>query len=162
MSDDEIILEDEGANDTVELKLKILRDRLKKAGAEAAENLAGWQRSKADYVNLGKRMREMEEGMSRAGVRGVVGSLTDVFDSVEASGHPAILKQLDSSLTKLGVTRLRPEPDTEFDPATQEAVSTVATKDESQDNKVHSVLQSGYSVDGIIIRPARVSVYHTH
>lgn len=151
----------ESGTGTAEQKLKLLRDKLKAAQAEANDNLAGWQRAKADYVNLQKRMRDMEESLSRAGIAAVVGGLTDIFDSIEAAGHPAVLKQLDSALQRLGVTRLRPEPGTAFDPGVHEAVQGVATEDESKDNVIHSVLQSGYSADGIIIRPARVSVYHT-
>lgn len=160
---DDVIIEDEdgeGSTATAQQLLKDLRVKLKKAEAEAGENLAGWQRSKADYVNLTKRMREMEESLSRAGVASVVAGLTDVFDSIEASGHPAILKQLDSALLRVGVTRIRPEQGAHFDPAVHEAVSTVATKEKSEDNTVHSVMQSGYAHDNMTIRPARVTVYH--
>lgn len=163
MDTDDVVIEDsteEGDTGTPEQRLKILRDKLKKAESEASENLAGWQRSKADYVNLGKRMREMEESLSRAGISAVVGALTDVFDSLEASGHPAILKQLDSSLTRLGVTRLRPETGIPFDPQAHEAVQGIATEDKTQDNTIHSVLQSGYQLGEMIIRPVRVTVYH--
>jgi molecular chaperone GrpE len=160
---DDVVIEDsteDGDTGTPEQKLKQLRDKLKAAQAEANDNLAGWQRSKADYVNLAKRMREMEESMTRAGSIGVVGGLVDVFDSIEASGHPAILKQLDAALARLGVTRFRPDTGTSFDPNVHEAVSAVATSEKSEDNTIHSVMQSGYAQADITVRPARVTVYH--
>lgn len=160
---DDVIIEDEdgeGSTATAQQLLKELREKLKKAEAEANENLAGWQRSKADYVNLGKRMREMEESLSRAGVTTVVRALVDVFDSVEASAHDAVLKQLDTSLQRIGVTRYRPTVGDVFEPEREEAVQTVATKESTSDNTIHSVLQSGFSIDGIVIRPARVVVFH--
>lgn len=163
MDMDDVILEEEdgeGSTATAAQLLKVLRDKLKKAEAEANDNLAGWQRSKADYVNLSKRMRELEESLTRAGIISVVSGLTDVFDSIEASAHPAILKQLDTALSRVGVQRLRPEPGTPFDPNVHEAVSTVATSEKSEDNTIHSVMQSGYAQADMTIRPARVTVYH--
>lgn len=160
--DDDVVLEaedGEGSTGTAEQKLKQLRDKLKSSETEAGENLAGWQRSKADYVNLSKRMRDMEESLSRAGIIGVVGGLTDVFDSIEASGHAAILKQLDTALSRIGVQRVRPDSGTPFDPNVHEAVSTVATDKKSEDNTIHSVMQSGYAQGDMTIRPVRVTVY---
>lgn len=164
MSDaDDVILEaedGEGSTGTPEQKLKQLRDKLRTVEAEAAENLAGWQRSKADYVNLQKRARDDVLQLSEVTKSKIIETLVPVFDSIEASGQETILKQLDSTLERLGVTRYRSEHGATFDPMSEEAVSTVATEDESQDNKIHSVLQSGYKSGDVIIRPARVTVQH--
>ncbi len=167
MSDDidDVTLEplsDDGESEagTPEQKLKQLRDKLRKAEAEANDNLAGWQRAKADYINLQKRMRDIEGTLSKAGVAAVIVGLVDVFDSIEASGHPAILKQLDASLGRLGVTRSSPKVGDAFNPELHEPVSAVATSSNVEDNTIHSVLQSGYSLEGVTLRPARVSVFH--
>ena len=160
---DDVVIEDsteDGDTGTPEQKLKLLRDKLKAAQAEANDNLAGWQRAKADYVNLSKRLKDMEGSMSMAGVATVVRGLVDVFDSVEASGHPAIMKQLTASLIRLGVERITPAVGDMFDPAQEEAVQTVATNNKEEDNTVAHVLQSGYRIDAVTLRPARVSVYH--
>lgn len=163
MNDTDITLEvedGEGSTGTPEQKLKALRDALHKSQAESADNLAGWQRTKADYVNLQKRSREDLALVSDGAVSKVLEELIPVFDSLEASAHETVLKQLDATLLKLGVVRTRPEAGSIFDPNIQEAVSTVATDDSSMDNTVHSVLQSGYVRGGIVIRPARITVYH--
>lgn len=163
MDTDDVTLEaedGEGSTGTAEQKLKSLRDKLKSVETEAGENLAGWQRSKADYINLGKRMREMEDSLARASAVTILGELVEVFDSIEASGHAVILKQLDSSLLKLGVTRICPLHGTVFNPEEQEVVQGVATEDKTQDNTICNTLQSGYKIGDSIIRPARVTVYH--
>lgn len=160
---DDIVLEEsteDGDTGTAEQKLKVLRDRAKKAEAEASENLAGWQRAKADYINLQKRSREDIEMLTSRAAGSVLEELVPVFDSLEASAHDAVVKQLDQALLKLGVIRLRPSVGDVFNPAQEEAVQGVATDDKTKDNTVHSVLQSGYVIGGSIIRPARVIVYH--
>ncbi len=162
-SGDDVILEaedGEGSTGTPEQKLKMLRDKLRSTEAEAAENLAGWQRSKADYVNLQKRARDDVLLLSETTKVRIIESLVPVFDSIEASAHETVFKQLESTLEKHGITRYRPETGTEFDPNTAEAVSTVATNNKLQDNKIDSVLQSGYRSGDSIIRPARVTVQH--
>lgn len=160
---DDVILEaedGEGSTKTPEQRLQDLRQKLKLAQTEAAENLAGWQRSKADYVNLQKRSRDDLAGFQASARTALVTELVDLFDSIEAAGHEALLRQLDHSLKKLGIERFRPEPGSGYDPGTAEAVSTVATQVESDDNKIYAVLQSGYRVGEILIRPARVTVQH--
>lgn len=165
MTDDsaDIEIEDsteDGDTGTAEQKLKLLRDKLRRAEAEAGENLAGWQRAKADYVNLQKRSREDFALVQDSGVSGTLAELAPVFDSIQASAHEAVIKQLDAALVKLGAERYQPNVGDVFDPNIHEPVSTVATSDQSLDNTIHSVLQSGYRRGTGIIRPARVTVYH--
>lgn len=160
---DDVVFEgstEDGDTGTPEQKLKALRDKLKRANAEAADNLAGWQRAKADYINLQKRSREDLELLSARAAGSIIEELIPVFDSLEASAHDAVVKQLDQALMKLGVTRLRPSVGDVFNPAHEEAVQGVATDDKTKDNTIHSVLQSGYIIGAITIRPARVIVYH--
>lgn len=165
MSDDtdDVVIEEsteDGDTGTAEQKLKKLRDALHKAQAEANDNLAGWQRTKADFVNLQKRSRDDFAAMQDAGIATTVETLIPLFDSVEASAHDAVLKQLDSTLQKLGVERYRPLAGDPFDPNLHEPVSTVATDDSSLDNTIHTALQSGYRRGAVLLRPARVTVNH--
>jgi len=170
---DDVVLEVEhdGAEETALAKLKKLRAELKKAKLEAAENLAGWQRSKADYVNLSRRVREQESVQNRNGLLGFARSVIGVFDSLEAAekgaeeaGHAVqngirqVTKQLESALKEHGVVRFTPKTGDVFDPNTMEPVRTVASASEKEDNTIADVLQSGYVAHGALIRPARVSV----
>lgn len=172
MQGDDIVIEplaDDGASEgTPEQKLKKLRDALQKAQHEAAENLAGWQRSKADYINLERRMRESSAQFLRAGTTAVLGDLTQLGDSLEAAeksggsveGIRAVKKQFESILERHEITRFTPTAGEIFDPLRHEAVSTVATKNESEDNTIHTVMQSGFALQDTVVRPARVVVYH--
>lgn len=174
MQDDIVIddsLDSEGAEVSLEEKIRSLRDTLKKVQAENAENLAGWQRAKADYVNLQKRMREAEEMARQTAVSKVVIDIVGVFDSLEAAvqsaemhgqsteGVTAVSKQLENILQKHGVIRFTPQPGDPFDPALHEPMQVVATKNKEDDNTLERVMQSGYTLQSITIRPARVSVF---
>lgn len=139
---------------------------------ERDEYLAGWQRAKADYTNLSRRMKEDAETQSRRGVAKLVQSIIPVFDSLEAAiqnasgagnsalaeGMLQVLRQFEAALSSHRVLRISPAPGTSFEPALHEPVETVATKNETEDNTISEVLQSGFELDGLILRPARVRV----
>jgi molecular chaperone GrpE len=46
-----------------------------------------------------------------------------------------------------------------FDPNMMEAMMRVPTETDDQDETVHEVFQRGYMLKGLLVRPARVSVY---
>jgi molecular chaperone GrpE len=98
--------------------------------------------------------------MQEAGIAATVETLIPVFDSMEASAHEVVLKQLDTALQKLGVERYRPAEGDQFDPNMHEPVSAVATSDASLDNTIQTALQSGYKRGETLLRPARVTVFH--
>ncbi len=172
--DDEIIIDDEAdlgdGEMTPEMKLKRLRDKLKVSMHDAADNLAGWQRAKADYVNLQKRLRDVEEEVKLSTIRKVVAGVAQLGDSLEAAllhaptdaGLAALIKQLDTTLTAFGVTRFTPTKGEVFDAGMHEPMQTIATTDSSLDNTIESVLQSGYRMGDVVLRPARTAVYHSH
>lgn len=152
-------------------KLKKLRKERDEARKERDEYLTGWQRSKADYVNLQKRMREAGESASQAGVIGLGSSIVSVFDSLEAAekaakeasegvktGIEQVIKQLENALKENGIVRFVPQPGDQFDPEMHEPMQTLETSDENDDNTVAEVCQSGYTYKDIVIRPARVIV----
>lgn len=173
---DDVVIEPEGDGDeeAVNGKLKKLRDELKKTKSERDEHLAGWQRSKADYVNLSRRMREQEESLKTQSIARFAQSIIHIFDSLEAARHTAkdagstvqngidqVVKQLEAALKEHGVERYTPRVGDTFDPERHEPIKTVATESEKDDNTVSEVFQSGYELQGTIIRPARVSVSRT-
>lgn len=171
--EDDVVIEPEadGAEEATQSKLKKLRDELKHVKSERDEHLAGWQRSKADYVNLSKRMREQEGTLKTQSVASFAQSIIQVFDSLEAAhiaakdaapsvqeGVAQVTKQLESALKEHGVERYTPKAGDAFDPERHEPIQTVATESEKDDNTVSEVFQSGYELQGTIIRPARVSI----
>lgn len=172
---DDVIIEpeDDGAEENIGRKLKKVRDELKMVKAERDEYLAGWQRSKADYVNLSRRIREQEASLTQGTVIKIIRSIISVFDSLEAAhkvaeggdgttlkGIELVTKQMEDAMKEHGVIRFTPKSGDAFDPNMHEPMAIVATKEQREDNTVSATHQSGYEIAGAVIRPARVSVAH--
>ena len=154
--------------------VKKLREEIKKLRAEKEEYLTGWQRAKADYVNLQKE----EEG-KRKDMRGfIVGTLVEdllpVLDSFDmAFANKEAWEKVDPNwrsgveyihqqfLRVLGDNNVTPINQTGvlFEPTIHESVETVPTDDQSKDHTIATVIQSGYKMGERVIRPARVKVF---
>ena len=164
--DDE--LGDLGAAQT---KIKKLRAELKEAQKRRDENLAGWQRCKADSIN-DKRdtMRNAERMVERAKdvfVDELLPTL-DSFDMATAneswdavaeewkSGMRRIQNQLLDFLDRNGVKRFG-KPGETFDPARHEAMQEIEDGD-GESHTILKVLRHGYAAGDRIIRPAQVIV----
>ncbi len=176
MSDDDVVIEPEaedGENgiQTPEQKLKELREALKKAQTERDENLTGWQRTKADYVNAKRRFEEDAGSAASYAVEKLVVTILPVLDSFEhalahsgddgglSEGIQNIHTQLMQALSSAHVSAFSPEGET-FNPERHESVETVAVTNETMDNTVTKVHQRGYQLNGKVIRPARVAIGH--
>lgn len=164
-ADSEVDIEaEEGRADA---KVKKVRDELADAKAQARENLDGWQRAKADYVNALKRFDEEKKGALVRGIEKAVEQLLPAFDALERAkehgevpvGFQAIAKQLETAFATLGLESVGKvgEP---FDPATHEAYGQDATDDKAADDTVTAVLEQGYKLGERVIRPAKVRVAH--
>lgn len=171
--EDDIVFEPEedGKTQNSAQKMKKLREERDSARHERDDYLAGWQRSKADYVNLQRRMREAGEEITKTAVATIVQSIIPVFDSLEAALHAAeegdhnvkkgveqVITQLESALKENGVTRFKPQQGDPFDPDKHEPMQTVASNKKNEDNTIHECYQSGFEMKGTTIRPARVAV----
>lgn len=167
---------DEGVGTASETAGTPPNSELENMKRERDEYLAGWQRAKADYTNLSRRMKEDAEAQSRAGVVKFAQSIIPVFDSLEAAiknalaggnatladGMLQVLRQFEAALSSHRVVRIAPLPGAVFEPTLHEPVEAVATTRETEDNTISEVLQSGFELDGFVLRPARVRVYHYH
>ena len=81
--------------------------------------------------------------------------------SVEAivEGVDQIERKFSRALEAAGVGVVDPPEGESFDPNTMEAMMRVATDSEDDDDTVASVFQRGYTLKGMLIRAARVSVF---
>ena len=145
-------------------------DPLAAAEARANENWEKYLRAVAELDNVRKRAARDVENAHKFGVERLVGELLAVADSLEAAlasggdtdasalleGNRATLKLLLSVLTKFGVTRIDPHGEP-FDPEQHEAMTMVPNPD-VEPNSVIDVIQKGYSLNGRLVRPARVIV----
>jgi len=126
----------------------------------------------AEYDNFRKRtLRERAEAGTRAQADLVL-SLLDPLDDLDRFAHvdPAttdaatviqgvemVRRKLAGVLTAAGLEAINPQ-DAPFDPALQEAMTTVPASTPEEDHTVAQVYQLGYSFGGQLLRPARVVV----
>lgn len=153
-------------------KLKELREKLRQADKDKMAALEDLQRAKADFLNARKRLDEERDNDRKRTQARFIEDLLPLCDSFEAAlndpamqeapenlqkGLRGIHSQLTSILQNNNVTTIGVVGDT-FDPALHEAIADVAVEEESGDHKVIAVVQKGYKMNEMIVRPARVTV----
>ncbi len=135
------------------------------ASALAAERLADLQRLQAEYVNYRKRVDRDRSVARDQAVAGMIESLLPVLDDLELArqhgdleGGPfaSIADKLEAVLGRHGLARYG-QTGEEFDPGVHEALMH-AQSDDVTVSTVSQVLQPGYTVNGKVLRAARVAV----
>lgn len=140
--------------------------------ARVAELTHDLQRTRADFENYRKRS-EQEKDMARASGRaGTIMKLLPMIDNIEraishlpadlqgnswAEGVAKLIKNLEKSLSDLGVMRIEAGEGTEFDPDLHEAIQ-FDDDAEGEHEVIAAELQPGYKVDGVVMRPSMVKV----
>ena len=163
--DIEIEAEDPEAEVTAEGKVKKLRSEIESLRAEKQEYLDGWQRAKADYVNVLKRLDEEKKIEKLRGVAKAAEALLPAFDALERAkehgdipeGFAGIVKQLEGGFAGLGLTSLGKVGEA-FDPALHEALGQDPVEDAAHDDTITAVLEQGWQIGDMVIRPAKVRV----
>ena len=139
--------------------------------AEAEENGdAKYLRLMAEFQNYKKRVAKEKSDIHSYANEKIVTELLEVLDNFEralaadsstdvegyAQGMKLIFDQLLGVLTKSGLVEVKALGE-EFDPNMHNAVMTTDSE-EYDSNKVCSVLQKGYTLNGKVIRPSMVTV----
>ncbi|HEY4501102.1 MAG TPA: nucleotide exchange factor GrpE [Candidatus Paceibacterota bacterium] len=148
-------------------KIAKMREELGACRKEKQEYMDGWQRAKADYVNLLKRI---ETGAKMAELKGRVGAvetLLPAFDALERAkehgdvpdGFMGIAKQLESAFALLGLEEIGKIGE-KFNPAVHEALGQDKVESAEEDDTITAILEKGWRVGDNIIRPAKVRVGH--
>jgi molecular chaperone GrpE len=148
--------------------------RVALASAEAAAGAARDQqlRALAELENVRKRAQRDIDSAQRYALERIAGELLAVRDSLElavqsaslggaeattlAEGQQATLQLLVKVFDKFGIERIEAAGGA-FDPAVHEAVLAQDAPGAAADS-VLQVLQSGYQLNGRLLRPARVIV----
>lgn len=154
-------------DDEASRKLAKLREQLSTARKEKQEYMDGWQRAKADYVNLLKRFETESKSAKVGGVVKAVETLLPAFDALERSkehgeipeGFLAIARQLESAFASLGLIAIG-EAGEHFDPALHEALGQDPTDSADADDTITTVLEKGWKIGDAVIRPAKVRIAH--
>ncbi|MFZ2500619.1 MAG: nucleotide exchange factor GrpE [Minisyncoccia bacterium] len=150
-----------------EMKVAKLKAELDATKTEKQEYMDGWQRAKADYVNLLKRF-EVETKAARVnGVIKAVDTLLPAFDALERSkehgeipdGFLAIAKQLESAFMSLGLEEIGKIGE-QFNPSLHEALGQDVADSIATDDTITVVLEKGWKIGDVVIRPAKVRVGH--
>lgn len=140
------------------------------AQAKADENWDRYVRAAAEAENVRKRAARDVEHARKYALEGFGRELLAVKDSLEMGleaadsadanavreGSEATLKLLAGTLERFGVEEVDPvgEP---FDPEVHEAISMQPSAD-AEPGSVLNVVQKGYTLNGRLLRPARVVV----
>lgn len=168
---DDSVVAEEAQGETI----KKLRGKLRGAEAKAKEYLDNWQRAQADFVNLRKRDEEAKQQFMKFANAALLEELIPVLDSLTLAivhgnpeGKPAasngagkdvevIYKQLMQVLKRNGFEEIDPVGES-FDPRLHEAIGSIPTDKDSEDQKILEVVQKGYILGDKIIRPAKVRI----
>jgi molecular chaperone GrpE len=140
------------------------------AEAKAQENWNLYLRLAAEFDNFRKRSDRELENARKFAVERFAQELLAVGDALEAGiesaaagpgntlleGAQATLRQLHKAYEKAGIKAIEPIAQV-FDPAWHEAM-VVQESAEVAPNTVMTVVQKGYSLNGRLLRPARVIV----
>lgn len=170
-SDEEFMPINEEGADINPPDIKKLRQKLKTCETERAEYLAGWQRAKADYINLKNTEEKARQEIGNFAKESLLHELISLADSFELAfanketwnavpenwrkGVEYIYSNLVNIFDNNGLVEINPLGQ-DFDPATQHSIGTVEVSDEGEVDKVVEVLKKGYSLKGRVIRPAHV------
>lgn len=138
------------------------------------EAVAKYQRALADYQNFQRRSITNEQSAAVQARAGVLKSLLPVIDNLDlALSHKAEDKDsaqalhagvqlVRDELLKVcaghGVTRVEPKVGDEFDPERHEAMLNMPAPESVRPGHVASLLQPGYAVGAVVLRPAKVAL----
>lgn len=164
----------EYSEDDAREEIKKLKVKIKELQKESSDNLLGWQRTKADYVNAQKEAEKSRGELIKYANESFVAELLpalDAFDMAMAnkeawekvdsawrSGIEYIYSQILKTLENAGVKQENPSGQ-KLDVTKHNPVATEQTDDDSKKGTIASVIQKGYTMHGKEIRPASVKVY---
>jgi molecular chaperone GrpE len=144
-------------------------DALSAAEAKAQENWNSYMRAVAELDNYRKRTEREIDNARKFAIERFAQELLTVGDALEAGikagaaspgpvleGAEATLKELTRAFDKAGLKLIDPQG-LPFDPNWHEAMVAQESRD-TPANTVLAVIQKGYSLNGRLLRPARVIV----
>ena len=142
--------------------------KIEAAPSKEQEYLELAQRTKADFENFRKRMARENAAAVDRGMAKLAKELLPAIDHLElalkaAEGHEDVVKgfvmvsdELKAALNRVGIQPFWPEGEP-FDPNEHEAMAQ-APFEGVETGTVAQVYQSGYRINGAVLRPARVVV----
>ena len=163
-------LETQAAN--LSAQVQAAQTEREQLNAQAAENLDGWQRARAEFANYKRRVEaERAELTASAGAEALKRVLPavddferamqtlpdDLKDNPWVSGMAMVQRKLNAALEQSGITPLVTNPGDTFDPNVHEAI-THEDSDQFGSEQIIGEVQRGYKIGDRILRPALVRV----
>lgn len=157
------VAEVEDVEDIEELKQALAEEK-----AKAEVNLAGWQRTQADFINYKRRSEQEKEEISKFANATLILNLVPILDDLERAftsipprlakltwvdGIRLIERKLKANLEAQGLSQIKAQGEP-FDPRLHEAVRY----DNGKEGIVLEELQKGYKLHDRVIRPSMVVV----
>ncbi|MCS6948235.1 MAG: nucleotide exchange factor GrpE [Steroidobacteraceae bacterium] len=152
------------------VELEQLRLRYAEAEERAKNHWDQYLRAVAELENVRKRAQREVEAANRYGLERFAAELVPVKDSLDlavenasksdaaalAAGQEATLRLLTRAFEKMGIVEINPlgQP---FDAQLHEAMATQESAT-AEPGSVLAVVQRGYTLNGRLLRPARVIV----
>lgn len=147
-----------------------IEQEIEECKKQAEENLAGWQRAKADFVNYKKDQEKYLDEFRKYASEDMIVRLFPTIDSFQlatehlpedlkdtdwAKGIICIKSQFDNFLREVGVEEIKAVGE-KFDPNFFESVGEEESDEE--EGTIISEIQKGYKMFGKIIRSGKVKV----
>jgi len=157
---------------TEQINIEALQKQLDEARSKATENLAGWQRERAEFSNYKKRQDQQIAELRAFSTINLIKRLLPIQDDFERAqktlpegishmtwieGVMLIHRKLQGVLDSEGVKTIEVKPNDVFDPNLHEAISQ-DDADGIASGHVIEMLQTGYKIGERVIRPALVRV----
>jgi len=139
----------------------------KTQNAEELDNMKNQlARAMADYANLVKRTDEERGTMFKLASISFMTKILPILDNLKQaqkhindSGIIIIIGQLETLAKEEGFEEIKIKVGDKFNEETSEAIDTIETLEEKDNNMISEVLMSGWRyTDGTVVRHARVKV----
>jgi molecular chaperone GrpE len=167
--------DESGDEMSLQEKVKKLKKELKEEQAKSKEYLDGWQRARADLVNKEKQLQADKLEIYKSANANLIEELIPSLDAYEmAKSNKAVWEAVDakwrigveyiytgieSALSGNGLVKIQPSSEADFDINKMAAVAEVETSEDDKDHKIESVVQSGYELNGKLLREAKVKIW---
>ena len=152
-------------------KVESLQIEVERLQKESAEYLDGWQRARAEFANLKKRVEREKSEMRERIISEIISHYLDVLDDYDRAlkdrpeenvdeawiaGLEMIRQKLKAVLESEGVEVI-PAEGMDFDPNLHDAIS-YEDSEEYENGQIIEVIKQGYRLGDRVIRPAVVRV----
>lgn len=170
---DDVVFDSEEEENNPAVLVKKLREKIKALEEKNLEYMTGWQKERADSINLRKRLDEEKREFAKFAKEDIATEIITVLDSFDSAfknkeawekvdknwrqGVEYIHSQLLNVLGNHGVSIISPLRE-RFDPQRDEAVENVAVENEEDNHKIIEVVSVGYKLQNKIIRAPKVKV----